>query len=61
MTPNLSLGNRLDPAKGKVDDYGNDANDPENPSVVRAVIAEDDSKDDTAKVSCSAGTPRNDT
>jgi hypothetical protein len=49
-TTNLALGQRPHPAKSKVeydDDY---ANNPEGLGVVGAVVAEDDSEDNTAEV-----------
>lgn len=54
----LSLGDRLDPAEGQVDDNGDYTNDPQDLGVVLAIVAKDDSENDTTEVPCSTSTAR---
>lgn len=60
-TTNLALWNRPDPNKQQIerDDYY--AHEPEDAIIVRAVVAEYNSKDDAAKVACGANEARHDT
>ena len=57
----LTFWNWPNPAYSKVDGDGDDTNDPEGLCVVGAVVAENDGKDDTTKVTHGTGEARDDT
>lgn len=60
VTSNLALGNWLDPANGHIGADSNRANDPEAFRIIRAIVPEDDGKDDATKATgCASGTTNN--
>lgn len=56
MPSDLPFRNRFNPAQGQIDSDGNDPDNPEYPSVVGAVITENNTKNDTTKIArCTSG------
>lgn len=60
-TTNLSLRNWVDPRHSQVNANGHNTNNPEGLPIILTLVSEDNSKDDTTKVSASTGDTRDDT
>ena len=50
-TADLALGNGLDPCDTQIESDGHDADNPDDLSVVLAIVPEDDGEDDASQIS----------